>query len=234
MSRVPESGGKLKRAHPLRKAGAQSTEPVGSLPREDYIVLMPHAQFEQWCADRLAAVAHDGELAKATTLAIEADRRLRAERREEGRIIAEAQRARLTNPPTESPMESRLLLALFASGAFERVTADAGCLVGWGAGNEALFAQLPLVIAGRSFRLDFAVVCPPRQLFLAIEVDGRNWHDRTPEQGTRDRRRDRSLAAAGWQTVRFSGTEVHHHAAVCADEVIATIRARSRAAPIER
>lgn len=42
---------------------------------------------------------------------------------------------------------------------------------------------------------------------LIVEVDGFSYHS-SPEQYTRDRKRDRVLTLAGWRVLRFTHTEV--------------------------
>ena len=64
------------------------------------------------------------------------------------------------------------------------------------------------------FRVDFAF--PDVQ--LAVEADGREWHE--PE---RDRRRDHELGMQGWAVERFTGSEIVADAARCAVAVAATI-----------
>jgi len=60
------------------------------------------------------------------------------------------------------------------------------------------------------FRVDFAFP----EFRLAVEADGREWHDRA-----RDQRRDAHLQALGWQVVHLTGSEIHWDAARCAAEV---------------
>jgi very-short-patch-repair endonuclease len=55
---------------------------------------------------------------------------------------------------------------------------------------------------------------------VAIECDGANFHDRLPEQGIRDRKRDRALLALGLQVVRFGGSEVWRDSFACAAQVL--------------
>lgn len=69
------------------------------------------------------------------------------------------------------------------------------------------------------YRLDFAFLAPGGQ-HLAVEVDGHEFHEKTAEQATVDRRRDRYLALGGWRVVRFTGTEVSRAAFTCAAEVL--------------
>ncbi len=60
------------------------------------------------------------------------------------------------------------------------------------------------------YRVDFAF---PERL-LAVEADGRGWHD-----AERDQIRDQRLAAQGWQTVRFSGSRIWRESSACAEEI---------------
>lgn len=73
-----------------------------------------------------------------------------------------------------------------------------------------LVPQFEIESGGRKMRIDFAMFplhdspCPP----VAIELDGHDFHERTKEQAERDKSRDRLLQAAGWQVLRFTGSEV--------------------------
>lgn len=71
------------------------------------------------------------------------------------------------------------------------------------------------------YRLDFAFVNER----VAVECDGHDFHERTKEQAAHDRRRDRAMTAAGWKTLRFTGSEIHRDAAACANEVKRIIQA---------
>lgn len=110
----------------------------------------------------------------------------------------------------QSPIEAILLVHLYG-----RVAYDTMC---------ELIPQAPI---GR-YRIDLAIVeCdwhenPPR-VRLAIECDGHDFHERTKEQAARDKRRDRELVAAGWQVLRFTGSEIRNEAKRCADEVLSII-----------
>lgn len=81
--------------------------------------------------------------------------------------------------------------------------------------------QWQLTLEGKSYRLDFALVpqdthrCP----LFAIELDGHDFHERTKEQAARDRSRDRALAKAGWQVLRFTGSELWKDPRKCARDV---------------
>lgn len=54
---------------------------------------------------------------------------------------------------------------------------------------------------------------------VVVEVDGHDWHERTKEQASRDKRRDRALTGAGLTVVRFTGSDVYHDPLKCATEV---------------
>ena len=63
--------------------------------------------------------------------------------------------------------------------------------------------------------------CPePREQHAptCVEVDGHAHHS-GKDRMQRDRRRDRDLVAAGIRVVRFTGSEVFHDAAGCAEEI---------------
>ena len=75
-------------------------------------------------------------------------------------------------------------------------------------------------IAG--FRVDF--VCGrglPHQ--VVVECDGHDFHERTKEQATKDKARDRQLLALGFPVMRFTGTEIFMQPLVCALSVVAQV-----------
>ena len=63
---------------------------------------------------------------------------------------------------------------------------------------------------------------PTRDNPLVVEVDGKQ-HDE-PGAVSRDRRRDRAIVGLGLRVVRFSGSEVHHRAETCVEEIDALLR----------
>lgn len=64
------------------------------------------------------------------------------------------------------------------------------------------------------YRLDFAFP----SVMLAVELDGHDYHS-SRDQRTHDARRDRVLKMAGWETIRFTGSEIHADVAGCVSEV---------------
>lgn len=54
---------------------------------------------------------------------------------------------------------------------------------------------------------------------VAIECDGHAFHERTKEQASRDKKRDREILKAGFPVVRFSGSDIFKSPADCAEQV---------------
>lgn len=54
---------------------------------------------------------------------------------------------------------------------------------------------------------------------VAVELDGHDFHERTKEQASRDKRRDRVLAANGWSVLRFTGSDVYRDPAKVLEEI---------------
>lgn len=72
----------------------------------------------------------------------------------------------------------------------------------------------PLVRVGDTrYRLDIgmdyqSVTWSRAHVFVAIECDGHDFHEKTKEQAERDKRRDRDLQSIGWVIARFTGSEI--------------------------
>ena len=54
----------------------------------------------------------------------------------------------------------------------------------------------------------------------AIECDGHDFHEKTPEQAARDKKRDNFIQSQGWKVFRFTGREIWHDAKRVADEAL--------------
>ena len=59
-----------------------------------------------------------------------------------------------------------------------------------------------------------------------MELDGHDFHEKTKEQASGDKRRDRYLAALGWTVLRFSGSDVYRDPAAVMDEIVALANRR--------
>jgi len=87
-----------------------------------------------------------------------------------------------------------------------------GSLLGREDEKFALFQQFEI----EEFRVDF---CLPK-VFLAIEIDGHEFHERTKEQAAADKQRDRVLVRNGYRVLRFTGSEVYSDPAEVLAEVL--------------
>jgi very-short-patch-repair endonuclease len=75
------------------------------------------------------------------------------------------------------------------------------------------------------YRIDVVVVmrteASPWWSIIAVECDGHDFHERTPQQASRDRARDREIfARCGIVPVRFTGSEIHRRSEQCAHEIL--------------
>jgi very-short-patch-repair endonuclease len=90
----------------------------------------------------------------------------------------------------------------------------------WGDGDFDLSLYADVAIA--SYRVDLLLVSC--DAMLAIECDGHEWHDRTKQQASSDRARDRDLLGRGLPVIRFTGSDIVHNATECAAESYGLIR----------
>lgn len=54
---------------------------------------------------------------------------------------------------------------------------------------------------------------------IAIELDGHKFHEKTPLQVEKDKKRERFLISQGFTVIRFSGREIIKNAEICVNEV---------------
>jgi REase_MTES_1575 len=79
-------------------------------------------------------------------------------------------------------------------------------------------------------RLDFAVFIPglgEGLPIVVVECDGHQFHERTVQQASKDRRRDRMLQRCGVPILRFTGTDVVRGSAEFAQEIADFIDGRA-------
>jgi very-short-patch-repair endonuclease len=108
----------------------------------------------------------------------------------------------------ESPIEEMFLAALIrslcATDRFSGADWDVdGAMRLKGGPSLTVTPQAP-VLDGK--RADFLLSTPTMR--LVCELDGHDFHERTKEQATRDKARDRALTSAGYTVMRFTGSEV--------------------------
>ena len=131
---------------------------------------------------------------------------------------------------TESPIERTFAIAMASAvcmrfDSFAVKNPDSHELFDYSYGGT-MFVCLPQHRVG-DYRVDF--LCQITSLVddrfvpvgsVIVECDGHDFHERTKEQARRDRRRDRSLQAAGFTVFRFAGSEIFADPFKCAGEVI--------------
>ncbi len=72
----------------------------------------------------------------------------------------------------------------------------------------------------QSARKGFAKEDPPiLSPKIIVECDGHDFHERTPDQATRDKSRDRQLQSLGYIVFRFTGREIWRDPMACAVQV---------------
>jgi very-short-patch-repair endonuclease len=55
---------------------------------------------------------------------------------------------------------------------------------------------------------------------MIVECDGHEFHERTKEQASRDKERDRALQSAGFLVFRFSGADIWRDVFACATQAL--------------
>jgi very-short-patch-repair endonuclease len=75
------------------------------------------------------------------------------------------------------------------------------------------------------YLVDFLLIGGPRQsdnalIYIVVECDGHDYHERTKEQAAHDRGRDRAMQAAGAHVLRFTGSEIYRNPEKCCLEIL--------------
>lgn len=76
------------------------------------------------------------------------------------------------------------------------------------------------------YRVDFVVrfrFDEKQKIEIVVECDGHDFHERTKEQASSDKARDRTLQRLGYRVFRFTGSDIHADARGCARDVIAAV-----------
>lgn len=84
-----------------------------------------------------------------------------------------------------------------------------------------IFCQVPI----GPYRADFvaAYKLNDRAYYAVVECDGHDFHEKTKEQASRDKGRDRVIQAEGVLVLRFTGSELWRDAEKCAEQVFSTL-----------
>lgn len=90
--------------------------------------------------------------------------------------------------------------------------------------SRFLFSQQEIQIENKKYYADFLFEYDPyvnpynTKRKLVIECDGHNFHHKTKEQVTRDNEREYDLKMAGYEILRFSGSQIYNNPFKCAKE----------------
>ena len=91
--------------------------------------------------------------------------------------------------------------------------------------------QKEIQCENKKYRVDFLIPViykNQENKCFVIECDGHEFHQKTKEQVERDNTRMRNLQKAGYEVVRFSGTEIWHRPYKCANEVLNIILSKCK------
>jgi very-short-patch-repair endonuclease len=119
-------------------------------------------------------------------------------------------KARIEKGGITSPIEQIFL----AEWVFQNVEARLGVV---------LTPQHEIAVGGQTYRVDFLITKPGTAMQVAVELDGHEFHERTPQQAAKDRARDRTLTLQGMTVLRFTGGETFKNVRQCVSEVVAQI-----------
>ena len=128
----------------------------------------------------------------------------------------------------ESPIEELMLYSLIVAAQDE--VENIGFVVngcGFGDSDNGLdFIAIEPQAKIENYRADFLLTFKSslpgfekgRQ--LVVECDGHDFHDKTKQQASRDKERDREMKKLGYDVFRFTGSDIWNDAFSCAKEAI--------------
>jgi very-short-patch-repair endonuclease len=96
-------------------------------------------------------------------------------------------------------------------------------------GSLSALGRLTPQVSVEGYRADFVLTHIPGVdlLKVVIEIDGHDYHS-TQEQRNYDTARDRVLLKAGWQVVRFTGSQINRDVEGCVRETVGLVRGWTR------
>lgn len=121
--------------------------------------------------------------------------------------LAHAHWSRPAGQDYESPIEELFGVALFAVLREEIFSTDITVSV-----NQKLGYYRPDV------RLDWSD--SHGKASVVVELDGHDYHEKTKQQATRDKKRDRYFQSKGFHVLHFTGSEIWRDPFSCAEEAI--------------
>jgi very-short-patch-repair endonuclease len=72
-----------------------------------------------------------------------------------------------------------------------------------------------IILQESHYKARFDFVFDTGSVRMAVEIDGHEWHERTKDQASRDRAKDRMFLSLGCPVIRFTGSDVYENAAGC-------------------
>lgn len=105
---------------------------------------------------------------------------------------------------TESPIEEILLKSIkenFPLGKYEIKTQEE--------------------ILNGKYRVDFIISSKDinKEKSLIVECDGHEFHEKTKKQAQKDKKRDRECLLAGYNVMRFTGSEIYYNTEECIEDI---------------
>jgi very-short-patch-repair endonuclease len=88
--------------------------------------------------------------------------------------------------------------------------------------QDDTFALVPQFEVSGVGHVDFAIFVPKisvKEPLVVIECDGHAYHERTPDQASEDKRRERTLQRLGIPALRFTGRDIVRNSAGAAEEI---------------
>jgi len=72
------------------------------------------------------------------------------------------------------------------------------------------------------YRIDFLVVAnwSDGRRYYVVECDGHDYHERTKQQASHDKKRDRHFTLKGWNVLRYTGSDIWRDARSIAYEIL--------------
>ena len=89
--------------------------------------------------------------------------------------------------------------------------------------------QVQLEVYGHKYRVDFLIPVIYKikketvYKTFVVECDGHDYHEKSKEQVACNNHRERDLKAAGYEVVRFSGSEIYKNATQCVKDLMRII-----------
>lgn len=125
----------------------------------------------------------------------------------------------------DSPIEQLYFLALKNSCIYENI-------------DLTIETQKEIYANGKKYKVDFYITASElfslvkndkhtiysREVNLCVECDGHNFHEKTKEQVSKDKSRERDIMSKGLNLIRFSGSEIYTKSNKCAIQTLKILK----------